>query len=88
MAITAKNILGQEFVLRKTFKGKTLKALKYEGPFDDLPRVKRIASEKPKTFHTVVLDKDLVTETEGTGIVHCAPGAGEEDFKIGQREGD
>jgi len=82
----AKNILGQEFVLRKTFKGKTLKALKYEGPFDDLPRVKRIASEKPKTFHTVVLDKDLVTETEGTGIVHCAPGAGEEDFKIGQRE--
>ena len=82
----AKNILGQEFVLKRTFKGKTLKGLKYEGPFDELPRVKKIAFEKPKTFHTVILDKDLVTETEGTGIVHCAPGAGEEDFKIGQRE--
>jgi len=82
----AKKILGEEYVSKKTFKGKTLKGLKYEGPFDNLPRVKRIAAENLKTFHTVVLDKDLVTDTEGTGIVHCAPGAGEEDFKIGQKE--
>ena len=82
----AKNILGKEFVLKKTFKGKTLKGLKYEAPFDNLPRVKKSKQENPKTFHTVVSDKDLVTEVEGTGIVHCAPGAGEEDFKIGKDE--
>jgi isoleucyl-tRNA synthetase len=82
----AKNILGKEFKLKKTIKGKTLKGLKYQGPFDDLERVKTARDEKAETFHTVVLDKDLVTETEGTGIVHTAPGAGEEDFEIGKRE--
>ncbi|MEK7080667.1 MAG: isoleucine--tRNA ligase [Patescibacteria group bacterium] len=82
----AKKILGKDFILAQKIKGKDLKGIKYEGPFDNLPRVKKIAEEKPKTFHTVVLDKDLVTEVEGTGIVHCAPGAGEEDFKIGQKE--
>ncbi|MBI3631269.1 MAG: class I tRNA ligase family protein, partial [Candidatus Staskawiczbacteria bacterium] len=76
----------KDFSLEKTFKGKTLKGLKYEGPFDDLPRVKKISAENLRTFHTVVLDKDLVTATEGTGIIHIAPGAGEEDFKIGQKE--
>ncbi len=82
----AEKILDKDFILAQSIKGKDLKGIKYEGPFDNLPRIKKIASEKLKTFHTVVLDKDLVTEIEGTGIVHCAPGAGEEDFKIGQRE--
>ena len=74
------------FDLKKTVKGNDLKGARYEGPFDDLERVKNARDEKPKTFHTVVLDKDLVTEEEGTGIVHIAPGAGEEDFKIGEKE--
>jgi isoleucyl-tRNA synthetase len=82
----AEKVLGTEYVLSKTIKGKDLRGIKYEGPFDDLPRVKKIGAEKPETFHTVVLDKDLVTEVEGTGIIHCAPGAGEEDFKIGKKE--
>lgn len=82
----SKKILDKNYILETKIKGKDLKGLKYQGPFDDLPRVKKVAAEKPETFHTVVLDKDLVTEVEGTGIVHCAPGAGEEDFKIGQRE--
>jgi isoleucyl-tRNA synthetase len=82
----AEKILDKGYILERKIKGKDLKGLKYQGPFDNLPRVKKIASEKLETFHMVVLDKDLVTDAEGTGIVHCAPGAGEEDFKIGQRE--
>lgn len=82
----AEKVLGQEYILKTKIEGKDLRGIKYQGPFDDLPRVKKISLEKPETFHTVVLDKDLVTEVEGTGIVHCAPGAGEEDFKIGTRE--
>ncbi|MEK7540731.1 MAG: isoleucine--tRNA ligase [Patescibacteria group bacterium] len=82
----AKSILEKEFKLKKTIKGKFLKGLKYEAPFDNLEIVRNVRSENEKTFHTVVLDKDLVTETEGTGIIHCAPGAGEEDFKISQKE--
>ena len=82
----AEKILDKGYILERKIKGEDLMGIKYEGPFDDLPRVKKIASQKSKTFHTVVLDKDLVTEAEGTGIVHCAPGAGEEDFKIGKKE--
>ncbi|MBU3934462.1 isoleucine--tRNA ligase [Patescibacteria group bacterium] len=79
-------ILENSYKLKKVFKGKDLKGLQYEGPFDDLPRVQEAKKENPDTFHAVVLDKDLVTAQEGTGIIHCAPGAGEEDFKIGQKE--
>ena len=82
----SEKILGNEYKLKKRFLGTKLKGLKYEGPFDGLPRIKNAEKENPKTFHTVVLDKDLVTAVEGTGIVHCAPGAGEEDFKVGRKE--
>ena len=60
-------------------KGSELVGLNYEGPFDELP-----AQEGVK--HKVVA-WDEVSETEGTGIVHIAPGAGKEDFALGKREG-
>ncbi len=60
-------------------KGSELVGLDYEGPFDELP-----AQEGVK--HRVVA-WDEVSETEGTGIVHIAPGAGKEDFALGKREG-
>ena len=60
-------------------KGSELVGLNYEGPFDELP-----AQEGVK--HRVVA-WDEVSETEGTGIVHIAPGAGKEDFALGKREG-
>ncbi len=63
----------------KTLKGKDLVGLKYEGNFDDLPALKGVE-------HKVVGAKDLVTAEEGTGLVHIAPGAGEEDFKIAKEE--
>ncbi|MDO8658637.1 MAG: isoleucine--tRNA ligase [Candidatus Levybacteria bacterium] len=51
----------------------------YTAPFDNLPRIKEaLGSYK----HGVVNAKDIVTEDEGTGILHVAPGAGEEDFKL------
>ena len=83
----AEKVLGKEYSLEKQIKGEDLKGIRYEGPFDNLPRVKKISAEKPETFHTVVLDKDLVTDVEGTGIIHCAPGAGEEDFRQSGGEG-
>ena len=59
--------------------GKTLDGLRYVGPFDELPAQKDVD-------HRVVL-WDEVSETEGTGIVHTAPGAGKEDFKISKERG-
>ncbi|HUS59852.1 MAG TPA: isoleucine--tRNA ligase [Nevskiaceae bacterium] len=79
-------ILQKEWQQIEEHQGKKLKGWRYEGPFDELPRVQKAQKENPKTFHTVVLDKDLVTATEGTGIVHLAPGAGQEDFQLGKKE--
>lgn len=72
-------ILDKDWQLIKKFKGKDLKDWQYDAPFDDLPRLKNVN-------HKVVLDKDLVTAEEGTGIVHIAPGAGQEDFHLGKKE--
>ena len=79
-------VLSNEWQLIKEFKGSELKGLSYQGPFDGLLRLRDAEKENPKTFHTVVLDKDLVTADEGTGIVHIAPGAGQEDFQLGQQK--
>jgi isoleucyl-tRNA synthetase len=55
--------------------GAELVGLHYEGPFDALP-----AAVKEHR----VIPWDEVSLTEGTGIVHIAPGAGTEDFELGR----
>ena len=60
------------------FKGKKLEGFEYEGLFDDFPFVKEtLGSYK----HSVILWKE-VSKEEGTGIVHVAPGCGQEDFQL------
>jgi len=68
------------------FRGKELVKFKYSGPFDDLARLHEAKKSKPSNFHNVIASEELVTENEGTGLVHIAPGAGEEDFKLSQEE--
>ncbi len=74
-----KKVLGEKVKVLRSVKGKSLIGLYYRAPFDDLERVKQAKSNK---FHTVIEASDLVTSEEGTGLVHIAPGAGEEDFKL------
>jgi isoleucyl-tRNA synthetase len=50
--------------------------LAYSGPFDELPA-------QADVKHRVIAWDD-VSEDEGTGIVHIAPGAGKEDFALGK----
>ncbi|MDP3724013.1 MAG: isoleucine--tRNA ligase [bacterium] len=67
-------------------KGASLVGLPYVGPFDDLPAVKKTLSGYT---HRVIAtnERDLpINPSEGTGIVHIAPGAGTEDFKLGVKE--
>ena len=58
----------------ETIKGSDMVGWSYNGPFDELPAEQRVV-------HTVVPWKD-VSATEGTGIVHIAPGCGREDFGL------
>ncbi len=76
------NILDDRWEKVGEIKGENLVGLKYVGPFDNLPLVKSVSEENPEKFHVVVDGKDLVVATKGTGILHVAPGAGEEDFKL------
>jgi len=79
----APKILDPSFRLVKELRGRELLGWRYRGPFDGLERVKKAQEERPETFHQVVSAKELVTADEGTGIVHLAPGAGSEDYKLG-----
>ena len=56
-----------------------LVGLRYRAPFAELTAQEGVE-------HRVVA-WDEVSETEGTGIVHIAPGAGKEDFKLGRENG-
>ncbi len=82
-----KNIIDKKSWTKiKDFQGSELVGLHYIGPFDHLTRVRRAKSEKPNTFHSVVDAQSLVVATKGTGILHVAPGAGEEDFKLSKEK--
>jgi len=75
--------------ITKVVNGKELLGLRYQGPFDHLPVVKKVAEESDK-FHTVVEADPLImpiSNTEGTGLVHTAVSAGTEDFALGKKLG-
>ena len=55
-------------------RGEELVGLEYDGPFDD-PAAQEGSDHR-------VIPWDDVSLTEGTGIVHIAPGAGTEDFEL------
>jgi isoleucyl-tRNA synthetase len=54
----------------------------YRGPFDQLPVVVETKNVNPQAFHALVAAPELVSEEEGTGLVHIAPGCGAEDFSL------
>lgn len=83
-------VLGKGVKIIKKVKGKQLTALKYLGPFDDLPAVAKVKKQNPQTFHTVVVTDDKIlpiSNEEGTGLVHTAVSAGTEDFRLGKKYG-
>jgi isoleucyl-tRNA synthetase len=66
--------LASEAPFTKTARGDELVGLAYAGPFDDLPAQEGIEHR--------VIPWDEVSLSEGTGVVHIAPGAGTEDFEL------
>jgi isoleucyl-tRNA synthetase len=76
-------------------KGEEMEGWTYDGPFDDLPaastpggvtHLRKLVENIKETavqVHQMIL-WDEVSEAEGTGIVHIAPGCGAEDFQLGK----
>ena len=66
-------VAGDAAVLREA-KGAELVDLTYVGPFDELPAAAGVTHR--------VIPWSEVDDAEGTGIVHIAPGCGQEDFAL------
>jgi isoleucyl-tRNA synthetase len=75
------NDTGRSFELLEAFPGSNLEGLRYRGALESLVP----AQLNLQDGHRVVLSKEYVTLTEGTGCVHSAPGHGEEDYEVGVR---
>ena len=73
------DVLKAEYEVIEEVQGAELNGLRYEGPFDDLPAQRGVE-------HRVIL-WDEVSPSDGTGLVHSAPGAGEEDYTLGREHG-
>lgn len=63
-----------EYEILSKYMGSELEGTEYAGPFDELSAQKGVK-------HTVVPWEEV--GREGTGIVHIAPGCGQEDFELG-----
>jgi len=73
---TTKHIGEHEIV--ETLKGKDLIGMEYESLYPDF--------ETQKGVKHAVVGWDLVSEEEGTGMVHIAPGCGVEDHELGKEK--
>jgi len=72
-------LAGEPSAVAGELSGKKLEKIKYEHPLQS-----KIGK---KAERRVVLSDEYVALEDGTGLVHCAPGHGPEDFIIGKRFG-
>ena len=73
------SLTGKSAVVLGEISGKKLEKMQYEHPLHD--------KVGKKADRMVVLSDEFVTLEDGSGLVHCAPGHGPEDFIIGKRFG-
>jgi isoleucyl-tRNA synthetase len=73
--------VGESAIVKAEFTGSELEGLQYKSPLElEVPHQKKLGR-----YHRIVADEGLVSISEGTGLVHIAPGHGPEDYKLGKR---
>jgi len=75
----------KEWRIGRRWRGSELVGMRYVHPLSPESRGELTAEEAERSFRIVA--GDYVTMDTGTGLVHTAPGHGEDDFSTGQREG-
>ncbi|MFH1396307.1 MAG: isoleucine--tRNA ligase [archaeon] len=72
-------VAGKEMEVLEDFKGERLEGLAYEHPFrNEISTYAELKKDHPNV-HTVIMSKEFVDTTAGSGLVHSAPGCGPED---------
>ena len=80
------SVFEKKFKILEEMKGTKLEGLEYEHPFyKEMKNIFDELKKKHKNVHTVILSEEYVTTDAGTGLVHCSPGSGPEDFEVGQK---
>jgi len=69
-----------EYEIIDEIKGEDLEGVKYIHPFNDSIDFE---NDNVESLHTILLSKEYVDTSAGTGLVHCAPGCGPEDYEVG-----
>lgn len=81
-------LLELKYKILDTFKGEKLEGKEYEHPFyNELKEVYDKLKKSSKNVHTVILSREYVSAGMGSGLVHCAPGCGPEDYEVGKEYG-
>ena len=75
----AEKVLGEGIKPESTMKGRELVGLAYE------PLIRNFSDVEKKKDTYTVLGADFVGDEEGTGIVHCAPAYGEDDYTLTEK---
>jgi isoleucyl-tRNA synthetase len=75
-----------KYKVTDTIPGKKLEGTKYDYPLKDLIPKQAELEKKHPLVHTVI-GEDFVDVDTATGVVHLAPGNGEEDFWAAQKRG-
>ena len=75
-------ILDSELTIKAELKGADLEGSTYRHPLQD-----QLPTDKRGETSPILIGGDYVTTESGTGLVHTAPGHGQEDFQVGQRYG-
>lgn len=84
VGVLMQSVVGKKYTVEDEFLGKELEGCKYLHPFaKDLPYYSEIEKINPR-IHTVLLSEAYVDASAGSGLVHCAPGCGPEDFEVGR----
>jgi len=80
-------VANKKFEIIEEFKGEKLEGLKYVHPLRKEIKLFDEFEKTAKKLHTILLSSEYVDVSAGSGLVHCAPGCGPEDYEIGHKNG-
>ena len=72
--------LNESAIIEEEFYGKELEGIYYISPLEDEVPIQKSF----RKYHKVIFSETMVSMSEGSGLVHIAPGHGLDDYKLGK----
>ncbi len=76
-------VVGKKYKVIEEFKGKKLENTHYIHPLHKHIKHYKDMKADGINIHRILLSEEYVDLSSGSGLVHCAPGCGPEDYEIG-----